>query len=182
MRPPRQRKKATVTCCHCGLTLNRRNFRLNLNRRHTPVREDITAANHLRAQCLDQNNGVYAVGKSFSAPCLPIHVKKKTWGQEQGSSCEVNICRIHLECAHRSNLRTFIATTCSPLHSTAPPADTGITSLVPASLEVLVGQKWFGEGKRLKCLESQTEAAAAGIPLSCMVTVCGPTNTRYICV
>ena len=34
----------------------------------------------------------------------------------------------------------------------------------------------------MKCLERQTEAAAAGVPLSCLVTVCGPTNTRYISV
>ena len=81
VRPPSQSKRATVTCCHCGLTLKRRNFRLHLRRKHTPVREDITAAHHLRAPCLDPSNGVFAVAKPFTAlPCLPIHVKKKTWG------------------------------------------------------------------------------------------------------
>ena len=99
-RPPPQSQRPTVKCRHCGLTLRRRNLRLHLRRKHKTVREAITAAQQLRAQCLT-NNGVFAVAKSFTAlTCFPFHVKNKTWGQ-------------HLRVGHLQSGHTV----CSPLHT-----------------------------------------------------------------
>ncbi|XP_072565367.1 uncharacterized protein, partial [Paramormyrops kingsleyae] len=179
--PLTQRKQKTVKCTSCGLILNRRNLRIHLRRRHTPIKMDITAQNHLSAQCVDYTNGVFAVAKSFIAPSTPVRVIKRTWGPEQKTMCELDICRINAEFAERSNLRPF---ECHHIQSLVycPPARMDTPSLTEDVLQVMVHDKWFGEDKKERCLVRQREANDAGVPLSCLVTVCGPPYKKHISV
>ncbi|XP_073727233.1 uncharacterized protein [Misgurnus anguillicaudatus] len=180
--PPKiKKKRETIMCPHCGLSLNRRNVRLHILRRHTPVKTDITAQNHLNSQCVDFRSGVYAVAKSFSAPSTPIHVIKKTWGSEQRTTCELDICRINTEFAKRSNIRSY---ECHHLQSLSycPPAERDIPLLTEPVLQTMVDERWFGEDKKKRCLARQKEAVDAGAPLSCLVTVFGPSQKKYISV
>ncbi|XP_052007900.1 uncharacterized protein LOC127661315 [Xyrauchen texanus] len=180
--PPKiQKKTNTVMCPHCGLLLNRRNVRLHILRRHTPIETDISALNHLKSQCVDYRNGVYAVAKAFSAPNTPIHIIRKTWGSEQRTTCELDICRINTEFAERSNIRSY---ECHHLRSLAycPPAGREISLLTEQGLQTMVDDRWFGKDKKERCLARQREAIDAGVPLSCLVTVCGPSHKKYISV
>lgn len=46
----------------------------------------------------------------------------------------------------------------------------------------MVDDLWFGEDKKERCLAQQRKAINAGAPLSCLVTVCGPSYKKYISV
>ncbi|RXN23752.1 hypothetical protein ROHU_022580 [Labeo rohita] len=142
---------------------------------------DITSQNHLKSQCVDYTNGVYAVAKSFSAPSTPIHVIKKTWGLEQRTTCELDACRINTEFAERSNIRSY---ECHHLRSLAycPPAERDIPLLTEQALQTMVDDHWIGEDKKDRCLAWQREAIDAGVPLSCLVNICGPSHKKYISV
>ncbi|KAM9752062.1 uncharacterized protein ACNS7B_008700 isoform 2-T3 [Menidia menidia] len=86
--PHKRRKKESVMCPHCAMTMNRRNVRLHIERKHKPKGVDITATKHLKSQAIDYKNGIFAVVKSFLGPNTPIHVVKRTWGKEQSTKCE----------------------------------------------------------------------------------------------
>lgn len=153
-------------CPHCGLLLNRRNVRLHILRRHTPIKTDISALNHLKSQCVDYRNGVYAVAKAFSAPNTPIQIIRKTWGSEQRTICELDICRINTEFAERSNIRSYEYHHFRSL-AYCPPAERDISLLTEQGLQTMVDDRWFGKDKKERCLSRQREAIDAGVPLSC---------------
>ncbi|XP_042600016.1 LOW QUALITY PROTEIN: uncharacterized protein LOC109070584 [Cyprinus carpio] len=169
------------TPSNCGLTLNRRNVKLHILRQHHPKKMAVTAQNHLKSQCVDYTNGVYAVAKSFSTPSTPIHVIKKTWGSERRTSCDLDICRINTEFAKQSNIRSY---ECHHLQALAycPPAERDIPLLIEQVLQTMVDDLWFGEDKKERCLAQQKKGINAGAPLSSLVTVCGPSYKKYISV
>lgn len=75
--------KEYTKCPNCGLLLYKQNLRRHILRKHSSTINDITADNHLKSQCIDDKNGVFAVAKSFQGTCFPIDAIKKTWGTKQ---------------------------------------------------------------------------------------------------
>ncbi|XP_035860032.1 uncharacterized protein LOC118495576 [Sander lucioperca] len=175
------KNRESVVCPHCAQILNRRNLRVHLQRRHTPIKPDITAQHHLNCQCIDFDNGVFAAVKSFATPSTPVHVIKSTWGQNQKTQCEMDICKINMDCAERSNLRTFECPHIQSL-SYCPPAAQIHSALSEEVLQQMVEEKWFGQDKKDRCLAQQRAAVEAGTPLSCVVSVSGPPSKKYLSV
>lgn len=168
-------------CPHCGVVINRRNVKLHIQRKHAPTAMDITSTKHLKAQCLDHNNGIFAVIKSFSGPNTALHVQKKTWGTNRSTGCELDVCKVNAEFAARSNCKHF---ECPHIQSLqyCPPARDDDPSLEGDVLQEMVRQKWFGKEKQDQCLKRQREAIVAGTPLSCQLTICTPPTKKYISV
>lgn len=52
------------------------------------LEKDITAKDHLRSQCIDPNNGVYAVSESNKNIAIPVPVIKKRSGGTHKTLCE----------------------------------------------------------------------------------------------
>lgn len=44
--------------------------------------------------------------------------------------------------------------------------------------QTMVDDLWFGEDKKERCLAQQRKAVNEGAPLSCLVTVCGPSYKK----
>uniref|UniRef100_A0AAZ3PK79 DUF4806 domain-containing protein n=1 Tax=Oncorhynchus tshawytscha TaxID=74940 RepID=A0AAZ3PK79_ONCTS len=55
--------KRKIKCCNCSLWLNKKNLRKHQLRKHTSAEKGITAHSNLKAQCLDQDNWVFAEDK-----------------------------------------------------------------------------------------------------------------------
>lgn len=72
-------RKVIVTCPHCKLKLNKKNFNTHLRRKHTHCFETVSKERFLACECIDVRNGVFAVENTFSGPATPIHVVKNTW-------------------------------------------------------------------------------------------------------
>ncbi|XP_059203417.1 uncharacterized protein LOC131982813 [Centropristis striata] len=96
-------QQVKIKCVHCGLKLNRRNLRVHIKRKHSG-KKDITAERHLSCQCIDPQNGIFAVKKTFTGP---IHVIKKTSGTNLQVRCEMDLCKANAELAERSNCLAF---------------------------------------------------------------------------
>ncbi|XP_076581814.1 uncharacterized protein LOC143317609 [Chaetodon auriga] len=88
--------KEHIKCPNCGLWLYKKNLRRHILKKHTSTINDITAAGHLRSQCIDKENGVFAVAKSFRGTCFPIHAIKKTWGNTHRTHGTFSTIIIHL--------------------------------------------------------------------------------------
>ncbi|XP_050959609.1 uncharacterized protein LOC127161002 [Labeo rohita] len=67
-------KQIREKCIHCGIKVNKKNLRLHIKRKHTDVKQMITSERHFLSQCIDSENGIFAVQKSFFGPSLPIQV------------------------------------------------------------------------------------------------------------
>ncbi|XDV11852.1 hypothetical protein PO909_000657 [Leuciscus waleckii] len=59
-----------------------------MRRRHSTVKEDITADHHLACQPIEIERGIFAVVKSFSSNSAPIHVQKRTSGKKTAANAE----------------------------------------------------------------------------------------------
>ncbi|XP_029541507.1 uncharacterized protein LOC115144609 [Oncorhynchus nerka] len=55
--------KRKIKCCNCSLWLNKKKLRKHQLRKHTSTEKGITAHSNLKAQCLDQDNWVFAEDK-----------------------------------------------------------------------------------------------------------------------
>lgn len=171
--------KKKKKCVQCGLTLNRCNLRVHNKRKHSG-KKDITAEHHLSCQCIDPQNGIFAVKKTFTGPSNPIHVIKKTSGTNLQVRCEMVLCKANAEFAERSN---YLAFECDHLRSLTyclPGSDT--IALEENILNQMVQEKWFSEAKKQTCQQLQTEANNKGVPLSCLVDIGGPRSKIFISV
>ncbi|XP_054596456.1 uncharacterized protein [Nothobranchius furzeri] len=175
------RQPVKVTCSHCGITLNKKNLQVHINRKHRPKGQQISETRHLSCQCIDATNGIFAVNKSFFKPCSPIHVQKKTWGTSQKQICELDDCNTNLDFAVRSGILPY---ECIHLKSLtfSPRSDTPPTILEEEVLSDIVSAKIFGDVRKQSCLNLQSKSAAAGVPLSVDVTVGGPSSKKFISV
>jgi len=178
---PSGSKRIRVKCIHCGIELNKKNLRLHIQRKHTDVKQSITNERHLLSQCIDGENGIFAVQKSFFGPSLPIHVQKRVWGANHRIMCEVDQCNTNTDFAFRSGLKAF---ECNHIKSLAfcPRSTDETMTLNEEELTEMVQQKWFGEDRKKKCIERQKAASIIGVPLSVEVTIAGPSSKRYISV
>ncbi|XP_077077485.1 uncharacterized protein LOC143730820 [Siphateles boraxobius] len=178
---PSSSKRIRVKCIHCGIELNKKNLRLHIQRKHTDVKQTITNERHFLSQCIDSENDIFAVQKSFFGPSLPIHVQKRAWGANHRIMCEVDQCNTNTDFAFRSGLKAF---ECNHIKSLAfcPRSTDDTNTLNEEELMEMVQQKWFGEDRKKKCIERQKAASIIGVPLSVEVTIAGPSSKKYISV
>lgn len=71
-----------LRCPHCPVVLYRRNLFLHIKRKHAQVK-DITAQSHLQSTSVHKSNSIFAVQKTSRGFSIPVHVQRKTWGQQQ---------------------------------------------------------------------------------------------------
>ncbi|KAK0135142.1 HMG domain-containing protein 3 [Merluccius polli] len=156
---PPVRQTSKVTCSHCNLQLNRKNYKTHIRRKHVDSFEVVSKERHLACQCIDPKNGVFAVEKSFHGPATPIHVIKKTWGPTQKIVCELNQCQLNAEFAVRSRILPF---ECHHLRSLSycPRSESKVPVLSEESLVEMVQNKWFGEERKASLIQRQKEADA----------------------
>ncbi|XP_052005484.1 uncharacterized protein si:ch73-341k19.1 [Xyrauchen texanus] len=68
--PVVKRKQISVQCPHCRLSLNRKNLKIHIERKHHEAAHPVTSIYHVPAQCVDKNNGIYIIAKTFIGPCV----------------------------------------------------------------------------------------------------------------
>ncbi|KAF1394396.1 hypothetical protein PFLUV_G00026770 [Perca fluviatilis] len=135
-----------IKCPMCNLYLNKKNLRKHKLRRHfcqSISEKDITAKDHLRSQCIDPYNGLYAVAKSYKATAVPVHVMKKRSGSTHEMACDEDRCEAIADFGRRSGLPD---SQCPHLQS----VDLCFTrakrvDLKPSVLEELVSSKLIGK-------------------------------------
>ncbi|KAM9344390.1 uncharacterized protein KZ484_016720 [Pholidichthys leucotaenia] len=174
------KRNTFVQCSHCNLTLNKKNIKKHIERKHTDGTVDITEAHHLPAQCIDPRNGIYAVKKSFHGPCLPVHVSKKTWGVTHKVLCDLDICNNHVELTQQSGL---LVTQCIHLKSLDYcignfPTD----DLSEDVLTEMVEHNWFDSSRKKRCLLHREQAKREGVPLAILINLGSPEYNHYISV
>ncbi|KAM6999989.1 uncharacterized protein LKV04_004959 [Tautogolabrus adspersus] len=150
--------------------MRKKNIRKHIYRKH-PDRAvgDITAHSYLDAVCIDEENGIYAVRKSFLEPLVPLHVQKKTWGKEHQIKCDSNECIQACNFAVRSGMRTF---QCHHVRSLDYCSANAIqTVLQEEKINEMVKNMWFGEQEKQQCLQLQSQAATAHVPASVNVSM-----------
>ncbi|XP_070826810.1 uncharacterized protein [Chaetodon trifascialis] len=171
------RKK--IKCPMCNLYLHKKNLRKHKLRKHLISEKDITAKDHLRNQCIDPHNGVYAVAKSYKATAVPVHVIKKRSGSVHKMVCEEDRCEVISDFRRRSGLPD---SQCPHLRSvdfcfTRASRD----DLKPAVLEELIANKWIGKDMGAKCLNYCDQATQSTAPLVALVDL-GGSHCLYLSV
>ncbi|XP_039601812.1 uncharacterized protein LOC120524049 [Polypterus senegalus] len=174
-------KQIRVKCIHCGMVINKKNLRTHLGRKHMDITENITARKHLKSQCIDRLNGIYAVEKSFFSPGTPIHVQKKTWGTNHSVICEMNQCNTHEELSMRDGFLPFECNHIKSLTFCTFSVEDQIF-LKEEVLNQMVQLKWFGDEKKNICLRRKEMAIARAAPLSVELTIGAPLSKKYISV
>lgn len=168
-----------IKCPTCNLYLNKKNLKKHNLRKHLISEKDITAKDHLRSQCIDSHNGVYAVAKSYKTTATPIHVIKKRSGSVHKMVCEEGRCGVVADFRRRSSLPN---SQCPHLRS----VDfcftrAGKEDLKPNVLEELVANKWIGKDMAAKCLAHRDQAFENSAPLVSLVDL-GGSHCLYLSV
>ncbi|KAF3836621.1 hypothetical protein F7725_029179 [Dissostichus mawsoni] len=123
---------------------------MHMERKHSAKQKDMLS------ECIDPENGVYAVHKAFNGTSTPLHVQNKVWGENQYVSCENNECQVNLELAWRSGIKAY---QCTHLKSiTYGSSYASPTELDEETLTEMVNNKWFDEDKKRLCLVRQNLA------------------------
>ncbi len=141
---------------------------------------DISSSSHLKSECIDPQNGLYAVHKSIHGASTPLHVQIKIWGEQHHVSCELGECQANMELAWRSGLQSY---QCVHLRSVSY-CKTFLTSpsLREDSLKEMVKSKWFGKDKIKLCVDRQTLAKENNAPLSVLSKIGAPPSKKFISV
>ncbi|XP_078102004.1 uncharacterized protein LOC144515229 isoform X2 [Sander vitreus] len=171
-----------IKCPMCNLYLNKKNLRKHKFRRHfcqSISEKDITAKDHLRSQCIDPYNGLYAVAKSYKATAVPVHVMKKRSGSTHKMACDEDRCEAIADFGRRSGLPD---SQCLHLQS----VDFCFTrakrvDLKPSVLEELVSSKLIGKDMGAKCLSHHEQATQNKAPLVTLMDL-GGSHCLYLSV
>ncbi|XDV41978.1 hypothetical protein PO909_010746 [Leuciscus waleckii] len=174
----KSRPKRT-TCTFCNLIVNKKNIKKHIERRHSSVNADVTANHHLPSQCIDRNNGIFAVGRTFSGFSNPIHVQKCTWGNKHHVSCELEQCKRAAEFTRRSGLMGFQCIHVKSISYCPISSEPDIT-LKEEVLSDMVKRKWISENTKKICLVRKQKAESESCPLSQEVSL--GNGTSKICV
>jgi len=167
-------------CPLCHITIQKKNLRKHLERKHTKSRDDITSSHHLYSDCIDRANGVYAVQKHFLSSSVPVHVVYKIWGAEHNVRCELPSCQVDIDLARRSGLSHYKCHHLRSLDYCESFVDG--PSLSESTLSEMVKLKWFGSERKRDCLERQSLATQDNKPLSVATKVTTPSFKRCISV
>uniref|UniRef100_A0A3B3BZI3 Uncharacterized LOC112141289 n=1 Tax=Oryzias melastigma TaxID=30732 RepID=A0A3B3BZI3_ORYME len=162
-----------IKCPHCPLSLYKQNLAVHIKRMHTQL-EDVTASSHLKTVCVDQINGIYAVRKTSHGFSVPVHVQRKTWGQDQHTKCELEDCRQYHLLARRSGLPHSM---CHHVRSVDYCSATATGEpLQQQVLDEMVENHFFGLSKVNVCKKRQRESEEAHVPLSVFVNLSDSKN------
>ncbi|XP_053176913.1 uncharacterized protein LOC128360498 [Scomber japonicus] len=168
-----------IKCPMCSLYLNKKNLSKHKLRKHLISEVDITAKDHLRSQCIDSHNGVYAVAKSYKATAVPVHVIKKKSGSTNKMLCGEDRCEVIAGFRQRSGLTN---SQCPHLRSVDfCYTHAEIQDLKSGLLEQLAANKWIGKDMARKCLDHQDQAAQHRAPLVTLVAL-GGSHCLYLSV
>lgn len=173
------RVQRKIKCSMCNLYLHKKNLRKHKLRKHLISEKDITAKEHLRGQCVDSHNGVYAVAKSYKNSAVPVHVIKNGSGSIHKMMCDEELCKVISDYQRRSGLPW---SQCPHLRS----VDFCFTcanqeDLKPGVLEELVASNLIQKGMKAKCLNHRDQAIQNSAPLVALVDV-GGSHCLYLSV
>ncbi|XP_070404091.1 uncharacterized protein [Nothobranchius furzeri] len=165
-------------CPHCALVLYQKNLTLHIQRKHT-YKKDITESFHLRNVCVDPVNGIFAVRKvSSHGFSTPVHVQRKTWGNQQQTKCELEECKQFHLLAQRSGLTHCL---CEHIRSLDYCGKTAKEEILKTEvLEEMMSAHFFGAAMVENCKSRQKVAQGACVPLSVLVELGG--SQRHICM
>ncbi|XP_016353485.1 uncharacterized protein LOC107697279 [Sinocyclocheilus anshuiensis] len=171
-----KRKQISMQCPHCGLSLNSKNLKKHIERKHHEVLHPVTSV--LPAQCVDKKNGLYVVAESFCKSCTLIHVVKHFWGSSHKVMCELDICNSRVEMAQRSELLVAQCVHLSSVDYTCAVAPS--EDLSENVLTEMVERKWIGDIRKKRCLKLQHQAKSKGATFTSLVTIGAPDYMYYI--
>uniref|UniRef100_A0A1A7Y7Z6 SAP domain-containing protein n=2 Tax=Iconisemion striatum TaxID=60296 RepID=A0A1A7Y7Z6_9TELE len=143
--------------------------------------DPIVSYHHLRSQCVDDKNCVFAVEKSFNGPPEPIHVIKYTSSLGDRLECELDRCKSNAQFANRIGILRF---DCEHIQSLqfCPCATESEGCLSESTLDVLVENFWFSQQRKEDLLKKQQVATTNDAPLSVLLTVGGTETTFHVSV
>lgn len=173
------RAKQKIKCSICNLYLHKKNLSKHKLRKHLISDTDITAKEHLRSQCIDSPNGVYAVSKYYKTTAVPVHVIKKISDGVDKMLCEEDRCEVifqfqkkgglpYIQCPHLRSVDYCIS------HARQEDLD-------PSALEELVANDLIGKEMKAKCLKLHDQATQNLAPLASLVDL-GGTHCLYFSV
>lgn len=163
--------KQKIKCSICNLCLHKKNLSKHKLRKHLISDTDITAKDHLRSQCVDSHNGVYAVSKYYRSTALPVHVIKKRSAGVNNMLCEEDRCEVICQfqkeeglplsqCPHLRSVDFCIH------HARQEDLDSSV-------LEELVANNLIGKEMKAKCQKHRHHAAQNLAPLISLVDLGG---------
>lgn len=161
------RVKQKIKCSICNQYLHKKNLSKHKLRKHLISDTDITARDHLRSQCIDSHNGVFAVSKYYKTTAVPVHVIKKRSAEVNKMLCEEDRCEVIFQFQKEGGLPY---SQCPHLRS----VDFCINQarqedLEPSLLEELVANNLIGKEMKAKCQKHRNHAAQNLAPLVSLV-------------
>lgn len=174
----KQRPLVRQKCPNCHLVFYKRNLKRHIERKHSL--ETLPLSSSLKSECVDQQNGVYAVHQIIRGHSRPVHVQIKMQGDEQYVSCEFSLCQAKMELAHKTGLKSY---KCIHLQSVSN-CRTFLSSpsLTERTLTEIVKKRFFGKSKIKVCLDRQIQAIQQNTPLSVLSEIGVPPSKKYISV
>ena len=161
--------KLVCSQCHKSYPNKKALQRHTRDQHKRKVEAAVGPGRHLKGVCVDFENGIFLISRTFSGTGHPIHCQHKTNftldTNPVPSSCEVDECLDAAQVARRSGHPAF---ECVHLQSVqfARPFEIPV-SLHNDSLEEIGGGrlKWFNEKRKQMCLNHREKAKEGGCPL-----------------
>lgn len=161
----RKSKILVVTCPHCALVMNQKNLKRHIERKHGKKDlNEINSQSHLRSECLDTTNSIYAVLKSRHGESVPLHVQQKTWGLCHKVRCESLDCQKNADFARRSNIASFRCVHLKSIDYCSSVAKETTPNI--NVLDEMVSKGWLEESKKQECLRHHIQAQEKNVPLT----------------
>lgn len=164
-------EKQKIKCSICNLYLHKKNLSKHKLRKHLISDMDVTAKDHLRSQCVDSHNGVYAVSKYYKTTAVPVHVIKKRSEGVDKMLCEEDRCEAIFQFQKKGGLPY---SQCPHLRSVDfCGSHARQEDLDPTVLEELVANNLIGKEMKAKCQKHHDQAAQTSAPLIALVDLGG---------
>ncbi|CAL9685229.1 unnamed protein product [Knipowitschia caucasica] len=164
-------------CPKCQVVCFKKNLKKHMERWHSLQESDISST--LKSECVDPQNGIYAVHNVICGVSRPLHVQIIMQGETECVACDSTLCQRKLElaraelksckCKHLqavANCRTFLS-----------PVD-----LPQASLTEMAKRKVVGKSKIKMCVDRQVQATQHNVPLSVQLLLGEPTSKKFVSV
>ncbi|XP_055082353.1 uncharacterized protein LOC117381996 [Periophthalmus magnuspinnatus] len=175
----KQKKNTHLKCPKCHLVFYRKNLKKHIERKHSLQELDISAFSHLKSECVDPQNGVYAVHNIIRGVSRPLHVQLKMQGEVECFSCDSSLCQSKLELA-RSEVKSY---KCKHLQSVSNCTSFPSSPVLPQSiLAEMARKKLFAKSKIKVCTDRQILAMQNNVPLSVQLMMGNPPYKKFISV
>lgn len=165
-------------CPNCHLAFYKRNLKRHIQRTHSL--DNPSSSSHLKSECVDPQNGVYAVHRIIRGVSRPIHVQIKMQGEEQYVSCEFSLCQSKMELAQKTGVKSY---KCIHLQSVSN-CRTFLSSpsLTERTLTEVVKRRLFRKSRIKMCIDRQIQAMQQNAPLSVLSEIGVPPSKKYFSV